>query len=183
MSVATQAIPTGTYKDDGVHSNIGFEVKHMVVATFRGRFDEFEANLTVDENGAAKLVGIVETNSVKVKDDNLAGHLQSPDFFDAERTPQLRFESTRFDVADDGTVAVEGDLTIKGHTERVTGTGTATGPIEDFAGNHKLAVNLETVIDRTKFGLNWNAPLPKGGFALSDDVKLVIELELVKVEA
>ena len=76
-----------------------------------------------------------------------------------------------------------GDLTIKGHTETVEGTGLVTELIEDFAGNHKLGLSLETVIDRTKFGLNWNAPLPKGGFALADDVKLVIELELVKVEA
>src|SRR4051812_37180178 len=132
MSVATQAIPTGVYNDDGVHSSIGFEVKHMVVATFRGRFDDYKAGLTVDENGEAKLVGVVETNSVKVKDENLAAHLQSPDFFDAERTPQLRFESTRFDV-EDGRVSVTGDLTIKGHTESVEGTGLVTELIEDFA--------------------------------------------------
>jgi polyisoprenoid-binding protein YceI len=182
MSVATQAIPTGVYKDDGVHSSIGFEVKHMVVATFRGRFDDHEASLTVDENGDAKLVGIVETNSVKVKDENLAAHLQSPDFFDAERTPQLRFESTRFDV-EDGRVTVAGDLTIKGHTEQVDATGLVTEVVEDIGGNQKLGLSLETVIDRTKFGLNWNAPLPKGGVALSNDVKLVIELELVKAEA
>ena len=87
MSVATQAIPTGTFTDDGVHSSIGFEVKHMVVATFRGRFEDYKATLTVDDQGAAKLVGVVQTDSVKVKDENLAGHLQSPDFFDAERTP------------------------------------------------------------------------------------------------
>jgi polyisoprenoid-binding protein YceI len=182
MSVATQAIPTGTYSDDGVHSSIGFEVKHMVVATFRGRFDDYKATLEVDENGDAKLLGVVQTESVKVKDENLASHLQSPDFFDAERTPELRFESTRFDV-EDGRVSVTGDLTIKGHTESVEGTGIVTELVEDFAGNHKLGLSLETVIDRTKFGLNWNAPLPKGGFALADDVKLVIELELVKVEA
>ena len=182
MPVATQAIPAGTYTDDGVHSSIGFEVKHMVVATFRGRFDDYKASLTVDENGDAKLVGVVETNSVKVKDENLAGHLQSPDFFDAERTPELRFESTSFTV-EDGRVAVEGDLTIKGHTERVEATGLASEVLEDPFGNEKLGLSLETVIDRTKFGLNWNAPLPKGGFALADDVKLVIDLELIKAQA
>ena len=182
MSVATQAIPTGTYTDDGVHSSIGFEVKHMVVATFRGRFDDYQASLTVDENGEAKLVGVVETSSVKVKDENLAGHLQSPDFFDAERTPQLRFESTRFDVQD-GRVSVTGDLTIKGHTESVEGTGLITEVVEDPFGNEKVGLSLETVVDRTTFGLNWNAPLPKGGVALANDVKLVIELELIKAEA
>lgn len=182
MPVAQQTIPAGVYNDDGVHSSIGFEVKHMVVATFRGRFDDHVASLTVDENGDAKLVGVVETNSVKVKDESLAAHLQSPDFFDAERTPQLRFESTKFDV-DDGRVTVEGDLTIKGHTERVEAGGLASELLEDPFGNQKLGLSLETVIDRTKFGLDWNAPLPKGGFALSNDVRLVIELELIKAEA
>jgi len=182
MPVATQAIPTGTYAADFIHSTIGFEVKHMVVATFRGQFDEYQASLNVDENGEAKLVGVVETGSVNVKDDNLAGHLQSPDFFDAERTPQLRFESTRFDV-EDGRVSLAGDLTIKGHTEQVDATGLITEVVEDIGGNQKVGLSLETVIDRTKFGLNWNAPLPKGGVAVSNDVKLVIELELMKVEA
>src|SRR2546423_1258874 len=116
MATLTQAIPAGTYTADTIHSSIGFEVKHMVVATFRGRFEDYQAALTVAENGDAKLVGAVETGSVQVKDENLAAHLQSPDFFDAERTPQLRFESTSFDV-DDGRVSIEGELTIKGHTE------------------------------------------------------------------
>jgi polyisoprenoid-binding protein YceI len=178
-SGSTTTIPAGTYKDDGVHSAANFAVKHMVVSTFRGRFEDFNAVLTVDEDGTAHLDGTVDANSIVVKDENLAGHLKSPDFFDTERYPEIKFSSLRL-TRDGNDVTVEGDLTIKGTTEKITGTGTLEGPHEDIAGNTKLGLSLETVIDRTKFGLNWNAPLPKGGFALADDVKLSVELELAK---
>jgi polyisoprenoid-binding protein YceI len=177
MPVATQ-LPTGTWQLDKVHSSAGFAVKHMVVATFRGRFEDFDATLTVDDNGEAKLVGIVKPDSIVVKDENLAGHLKSPDFFDTERYPELRFESTSVRVDGDELI-VDGELTIKGNTRPVSGRGAIVGPHEDIAGNTKIGVNLETVVDRTEFGLNWNAPLPKGGFALDNDVTLTIELELL----
>src|SRR4051794_9262415 len=172
-------LPAGTYKDDGVHSAASFAVKHMVVSTFRGRFEDFNAVLTVGEDGTAHLDGTVDANTIVVKDENLAGHLKSPDFFDTERYPEIKFSSLRL-TRDGDDVTLEGDLTIKGHTEKVTGKGTIEGPHEDIAGNTKVGLALETVIDRTKFGLNWNAPLPKGGFALADDVKLTVELELAK---
>ena len=118
-------------------------------------------------------------DTVVVKDENLVAHLQSPEFFDAEQYPRITFEST--DIAiEDGAVTVTGDLTLKGHTERVTATGTIVGPVEDPFGNTKVGLQLETVVDRTKFGLNWNAPLPKGGFMLANDVTLSVDLELVQ---
>jgi polyisoprenoid-binding protein YceI len=178
MSTTATIIPAGVYTDDGVHSNAGFAVKHML-ATFRGSFPKFSAVLDVTDDGTAKLVGTVPVAGVAVKDENLVAHLQSPEFFDAEQHPEIRFEST--DVAVDGpSVTVTGDLTIKGHTERVTATGSVVGPIEDPFGNTKLGLQLETVIDRTTFGLNWNAPLPRGGFMLANDVTLTIDLELLK---
>jgi polyisoprenoid-binding protein YceI len=178
MSAIATALPAGTYTSDPVHSSTGFAVKHML-ATFRGSFAAFDAQLTVGEDGRARLVGSVPVDSVVVKDENLAAHLQSPEFFDAEQHPQIRFEST--DIAIDGqSGTVTGDLTIKGHTERVTGEGTIVGPVEDPFGNTKVALQLETVVDRTKFGLNWNAPLPKGGFMLANDVTLSVDLELVQ---
>jgi polyisoprenoid-binding protein YceI len=178
MSTLTTAIPAGIYKDDGVHSSAGFAVKHML-ATFRGSFARFNAELTVDENGQARLVGIVPVDTVVVKDENLAAHLQSPEFFDGEQYPEIRFES--IDITFDGpTATLTGDLTIKGHTERVTAEGSVVGPIDDPFGNTKLGLQFETVVDRTKFGLNWNAPLPKGGFMLANDVTLSVDLELLQ---
>jgi polyisoprenoid-binding protein YceI len=177
MSAIATALPAGTYTSDPVHSSTGFAVKHML-ATFRGSFAAFDAQLLVGEDGA-RLIGSVPVDSVVVKDENLAAHLQSPEFFDAEQHPQIRFEST--DIAIDGqAVTVTGDLTIKGHTERVSAEGTIVGPVEDPFGNTKVALQLETVVDRTKFGLNWNAPLPKGGFMLANDVTLSVDLELVQ---
>ena len=178
MTAIATAIPAGTYTSDPVHSSTGFAVKHML-ATFRGSFAAFDAELTVDEDGRARLVGSVPVDTVVVKDENLVAHLQSPEFFDAEQYPRITFEST--DIAiEDGAVTVTGDLTLKGHTERVTATGTIVGPVEDPFGNTKVGLNLETVVDRTKFGLNWNAPLPKGGFMLANDVTLSVDLELVQ---
>jgi polyisoprenoid-binding protein YceI len=178
MSVATQQLPTGTWQADPIHSTASFAVKHMVVATFRGRFEDFDATLEVDDNGEGKIVGNVRTDSIQVKDENLAGHLKSPDFFDTERYPELRFESTALRLEGDELV-VEGELTIKGNTHPVTGRGAYVGPHENIAGKTGIGVTLETTIDRTQFGLEWNAPLPKGGFALANDVALQIELELV----
>ena len=179
MSVATQQqLPTGTWKLDPIHSTAGFAVKHMVVATFRGRFEDFDATLEVSEDGSGTLTGSVRADSIVVKDENLAAHLTSPDFFDTANHPEIKFDS--LDVRVDGDEAiVRGNLTIKGNTHPVEGRGTYVAPHEDIAGFTKIGLSLDTVVDRTQFGLNWNAPLPKGGFALSDEVTLQIELELV----
>jgi polyisoprenoid-binding protein YceI len=177
MTTAT-AIPAGTYTADPVHSTAGFAVKHML-ATFRGSFATINATVTAEEDGAVRLTGTVPVDSVVVKDENLVAHLQSPEFFDAEQHPEIRFDSVELAI-DGPTATLTGDLTIKGHTERVTAEGSVVGPIEDPFGNTKLGLQFETVIDRTTFGLNWNAPLPKGGFMLANDVTLSVDLELLK---
>jgi polyisoprenoid-binding protein YceI len=177
----TTSLPVGTWKSDPTHSSANFAVKHMVVATFRGQFDDLDATLTVGEDGNAQLTGAVSAASIVVKDENLEAHLGAPDFFDSERYPELRFVSTA--IRRDGEqLVLDGDLTIKDQTHPVEARGTITDPHETLGGAVKIGLTLETVIDRTKFGLNWNAPLPKGGFALSDEVKLTVELELAQGE-
>ena len=173
-------IAAGTWKIDPIHSHVGFSVKHMVVATFRGRFEGYEGSLASGADGQPVLRGKVDVDSIVVKDENLAGHLKSPDFFDSAEHPEVTFVSTALNAGQDGSLEVEGDLTIKGNTHRVTARGSVTGPHTDIAGNDKIGVELEGVIDRREYGLNWNAPLPKGGFALDNDVKLEVSLELVK---
>jgi polyisoprenoid-binding protein YceI len=174
-----QELPVGTWKLDPVHSSAGFAVRHSVVATFRGRFEDFDATLEVPEDGTARLVGTVDPSSIVVKDENLAGQLQGPDFFDTERYPELRFESSWISVVGDRAI-VEGGLTIKGNTEPVTARGAYGGPLEDFTGTTRIGLSLETVIDRTEYGLNWNIPLPKGGFAVGNEVTLIVELALTR---
>ena len=176
MSVAT-AVPAGTWTVDKIHSSIGFEVEHMV-STFRGRFEDYDAQL-VD----GKLVGTVAVSSVKVYDENLEAHLQSPEFFDAQLHPELRFESRSLEIDENGDVTLEGELTIKGITKDVSGRGGYVHVEADMAGGERIGLQLETTVDRREFGLNWNAPLPKGGFALGNDVTLVVALELMKAGA
>jgi polyisoprenoid-binding protein YceI len=178
VTATLTAIPVGTYQDDGTHSSAGFAVKHML-STFRAAFPHLTASLTVGEDGSARLVGSVPVARLVVKNEELAAHLQSPEFFDAEGHPEITFESTELAV-DGSDVTVAGHLTIKGHTEPVTAQGTFSGPIEDPFGSTKLGLQLETVVDRTAFGMNWNMPLPKGGFMLADDVTLTVDLELAK---
>jgi polyisoprenoid-binding protein YceI len=181
-AIATETqtkLPVGTWKVDPTHSSASFAVKHMVVATFRGGFENVDATLTVGEDGAGELVGAVDAGSIVVKDENLQAHLGSPDFFDTERYPELRFASTAI-RRDGDELVIDGQLTIKDHTHAVEARGTITDPHETLGGAIKIGVTLEAVIDRTQFGLEWNAPLPKGGFALADDVKLTIELELAR---
>jgi polyisoprenoid-binding protein YceI len=178
MSVTTRArVAPGTWAHDPVHSSIGFSVRHMVVATYRSRFDDFETRLEVPEQGEPRLEGVVRAESIEAKDPNLAAHLRAEDFFDTERFPEIRFTSTAFRI-DGDRVEVTGRLTIKDHTEEVTGRGTFVGPTTDPFGREKLGLRLDTTVDRRAFGLTWNAPLPKGGFALADEVTLEIELEL-----
>jgi polyisoprenoid-binding protein YceI len=176
-TIPATTLPTGTWTLDPTHSSASFAVKHMVVATFRGRFEKFDATLTVPEYGEPKFVGAVQADSIEVKDEQLKGHLASPDFFDLERYPEIRFESTSVRRTGDELV-LDGDLTIKDQTHRVEARGSITGPAVTLGDATKLGVSLDAVIDRTQFGLNWNAPLPKGGFALSNDVTLTVELEL-----
>ena len=167
-----QALPTGTWHLDPVHSSIGFEVAYMGGA-FRGQFREVDA--TLDD---ARLTGSAKVASVDVKDENLAAHLGSPEFFDVERYPELRFVST--DVEGGEELAIRGEITIKGVTQPVELTGRATEPLTDAYVRERFGLTLSTTVDRTAFGLNWNLPLPSGEPALSNEVTLVAELFFVK---
>jgi polyisoprenoid-binding protein YceI len=174
---AESTIPTGTWQSDPVHSNAGFTIKHAV-GTFRGHFDEFNATLA-NENGEARLVGLAPVSSVKVKEENLYGHLQSPDFFDAERNREITFESREISVQGDQ-VEIAGDLTLKGVTKPVVAKGEIRGPAEGPGGGERLGIDLETEVDRNEYGITWQMELPGGGKALGDEVGLDVHLELVK---
>jgi polyisoprenoid-binding protein YceI len=175
---SSTGLPTGAWQLDPTHSSASFAVKHMTVATFRGRFEKFDASLTVEQK-SAELVGTVDVSSLVVKDENLQGHLASPEFFDVERYPEISFRSNSIHREDDALI-VDGELTIKGNTQRVESRGTVSGPAVTLGDVTKLGLTLETIIDRTKYGLNWNAPLPKGGFAVANEVMLTVELELAQ---
>src|ERR1051325_587170 len=168
------SVPTGTWKADPVHSSIGFSVQHMGVLPFRGGFGAFEASL-VD----GRLVGTAQVESFETDDENLTGHLLSPEFFDAERHPELRFVST--EIRRDGDdFAIDGELTLKGTTRPIELRGRIAGPITDPYGGSRIGLALSTTVDRTDFAIDWNADLPSGGKLLGNDVDLIAELELIQ---
>ena len=174
MSTIEQQV-TGTFVADTVHSHVGFEVPYAV-ATFSGEVTDFAASL-VD----GRLEGSAKIASITLKDENLQGHLLSPEFFDAERHPVLAFNGDLARESDNATV--RGEITIKGITKPVTLEGTIVGPTVDHFGATRIGLKLETVIDRTAFDMNWNMPLPNGEPALANEVTLKADLTLVAQEA
>jgi polyisoprenoid-binding protein YceI len=172
----TQGIPTGTWQADTVHSRVAFEVPYAV-ATFTGEVPGFEASL-VD----GKLSGSAQITTIKVKEENLEGHLLSPEFFDAEKHPVVSF-SGDLKRLDGDKVEADGEITIKGITQPAKLTGTINGPTVDHFGATRVGLQLQTTIDRTAFDMKWNMPLPNGEPALANEVTLKAELTLVAQEA
>ena len=177
----TTRIPAGTYTGDPVHSTFGFQVRHQGIQLFRGSFEDVSVSLTSDGESLA-IEGSAKVDSIVVRLADLKGHLLSDDFFAADKHPEIAFRSNAVRV-DGENVEVEGELTIKGITNHVVAKGTLTGPVTGLAGAPVVGLALETVVDRTQYGLTWNANLPSGGKALANDVKIVVEAELAKVEA
>jgi polyisoprenoid-binding protein YceI len=168
------AIPEGTFNADAVHSSVAFEVQYMGIGTFGGDVKTFQASLT--DGG---LAGAAQIASLETKDDNLHAHLMAPDFFDAERHPEVTFSTSSASVTGNK-VSFEGEISIRGISRPATLQGTIVGPVTDPYGNTRYGLSLETEIDRTAYGITWNADMPDGTKALADSVKLTAELSLVK---
>ena len=162
-------IPEGTWSIDPVWSAIEFEVKKIGLFTVKGRVPGFSGTVTGGDHPS--ITGTVTVSSITTFDETRDGHLQSPDFFDVDRYPTLDFQSTSVRSFGDELV-VEGDLTIKGITRPVELRGRFVGMGPDLVGTERIGLELAGTIDRTEFGLNWNAPLPGGGFLLPNEVRL-----------
>jgi polyisoprenoid-binding protein YceI len=175
MSTHTAAPTVGTYNVDPVHSSLAFSVPYQGVSVFHGTLAEVDGKL-VD----GRLEGSAPVESISITTpEAFRAHVLSAEFFDAGAHPEVRFVSTSLDVGDDGRARVRGDLTMKGVTRPVYATGTWTAPATDAFGNARANLQLEAVIDRTDWGMSWNAPLPSGGNALGNEVTLTISLSLV----
>jgi len=180
MSTNTpQAITAGTYKVDPSHSNVGFEVRHMGIATVRGSFKKFEGTVEAAD-GALTLSGTVEVASVDTGDQNRDGHLQSPEFFDAAQFPQITFRSTGAEAAAEGKLKLNGEITIKGVTKAIELVGELAENGEDPWGNQRIGFEVTGKVDRREFGLDWNQVLPNGNLLVANDVKLVVSVSAVK---
>jgi len=182
MSTPVLAVAAGTWNLDAIHSRVDFEVPYLA-GTFKGEFHEIGAELTV-EGERASLEGTAKVASVDVKDEQLSGHLQTPDFFDAARYPEIAFRATSLERLGGDRVEGSGELTIKGTTQPINVTGAvAAAPATDPFGRERLGLRLETSIDRTQYGVSWNMPNQSGGDYVANDVHLIAELAFVKAEA
>jgi polyisoprenoid-binding protein YceI len=179
MTVAekTNIIPSGTYALDPLHSSATFAVRHAA-ATFRGGFKGLDGRLEASD-GEAKLTGTAKVESIDVEDENLRPHLLSPEFFDIERTPEVKFASTSIE-AEGEELVVRGELEIAGITHEVSARGHVTGPITGPDGKGRIGLELHSEVDRTDYGFDWNMELPDGGTILGNEVEIAVNLELAE---
>jgi polyisoprenoid-binding protein YceI len=178
MSVTALQPLLGTYTTDPVHSSFAFAVRYMGVSTFRGTLNEVNAAFVAGPHGAS-LQGAAQVESISIRTpEAFRDHVLSEELFDVANHPQVTFRSTRVELAEDGRAVVDGELTIKGTTRPVHADGSWTPEAELF-GTRKGGLTLTAIVDRTAYGLDWNADLPTGGKALADDVTLTVELTLI----
>jgi len=170
-----------TYKLDPVHTQVGFVIKHLVVANVRGNFNKFEGSFEFDEKKSevSKVDVKIDAASINTNNKKRDEHLASPDFFNAKKNPEMRFKSDLpFAVKKDQVVKITGDLTMRGVTKPVTMDLTYGGSITDPMGNEKVGFSLRGKINRKDWGISWNKPLEKAaGMTVGDDVMIEIDGE------
>lgn len=171
---------------DSTHVEVGFSVRHMMISTVRGRFGAVSGTVIVDEQNPrnSRVDVAIDVASIDTRQEMRDNHLRSPDFFDAEKFPTIHFVSTRIEgdprKAD---FRVIGDLTIRDVTREVELKATFEGEGKDPWGNERAGFSATGKLNRTDFGLHWNQALETGGVLVSDEVKLSIDVELVKKAA
>lgn len=176
-ATATQPL-AGTYRADPIHSSFAFALRYMGVSTFRGTLDDVSATVTAGADGVA-VEGAAQVASISIRTpQQFRDHVLSTDFFDVASHPQVAFRSTRVELADDGRAVLDGELTIRGTTRPVHAEGSWAPEAETLSGR-RAHLSLEATLDRTAYGLDWNADLPTGGKALANDVTLTVELALL----
>ena len=182
MSITEQAvrIETGAYGVDTVHTQVGFEVKHLGISTFRGSFGGFAGTITVGEDGIEKVDGTIEIASVKVPEEQLTGHLLSADFFDAEQYPQGTFTSTAVEKVDAENYKVTGDLTLRGTTNQVVLDVEVEGAGIGMDGSSVLSLKANGLVNRNDYGISWGAALDNGAAVVAEKVNIVLTVEAVK---
>jgi polyisoprenoid-binding protein YceI len=173
-----------TWNVDPTHTDIGFKIKHLMVSNVSGTFSKFEGKVETEgeDFSTAKAEFSADIDSISTNNADRDGHLKSGDFFDMEKYPTISFKSTGFKKVDEENYKIDGDLTIRDVTKPVTLDAEFGGMAKDPWGNEKAGFTISGKVNRQDFGLVWNAPLETGGFLLSNDVKLNVELQLVKAQ-
>lgn len=167
---------------DSVHSSVDFSIRHMMIANVKGTFNSFNATIEADPTDltTANIEFTVETSSVDTRNKDRDGHLVSADFFDAENYPTMTFKATSIEKTDEGEYNVSGDFTLHGITKQETFTVTFEGQGKDPWGNEKVGFSAEGSINRSDYGLVWNAALETGGVLVGDKVKISLQIQAAK---
>ena len=178
------AAPAGAtrWSVDPIHSHVEFAVRHMMIATVKGRFAEVEGTIVLDEANPANssVEARITAASIDTREDKRDAHLRSADFFDAENHPYLTFKSTRVESDGGGSFTAYGDLTIRGTTRQVALEGEYLGSNKSPYGFQVAGFSAKTRLNRKDYGLNWNAALETGGVLVGDEVKISLEIEAVQ---
>lgn len=184
MTTAATPTTTGitTWSVDPAHSLVEFAVKHLMISTVKGRFGEVKGTITHNESQPTQSTVQIEisTASVDTRAEQRDAHLRSPDFFDVERYPTMKFTSKRIEGDVKGEFKLIGDLTIRDQTREITLDAEFQGRGKDPWGGDRMGFEATGKVNRKEFGLSWNQALEAGGWLLGDDIKMTIEVELVK---
>ena len=182
MSTAATTATRTTWNIDASHSQVEFAVKHMMIATVRGRFADVKGTVVTDDSDLAKaeVDVVIDVNSIDTREAKRDAHLRSPDFFDAETFPLITFKSTRVTGTGGDQFKLVGDLTIHGVTREVALDVTSEGRAKDPWGGERAGYSAQTRVNRKDFGLTWNQALETGGLLVGDEIKISLDLELVK---
>jgi polyisoprenoid-binding protein YceI len=173
---------TSNWSIDATHSGINFSIRHMVVSKVRGRFARYTGTIDIDDGDLTRSVveATIDASSIDTGTPQRDAHLRSPDFFDVERFPQLRFRSNRIEKLDDARYRLIGALTIRDVTREVSLDVDYGGRAKDPWGNERIGFVVKTAIDRKDFGLGWNQVLEAGGVLVGDRVDIELEVQAVK---
>jgi polyisoprenoid-binding protein YceI len=180
---AVTAVPTGSWTVDAAHSRVGFQVKHLGIATVRGQFNEFEGQLTVAEDGTLSARGSVKTASVDTNESKRDDHLRSADFFGVDEHPELTFVSTRITPQGEDEFEIVGDLTLHGVTKEIVLQAEVQGTETDPWGNERVGLEAYGQLSRGEYGMTFNQALGSGNVVVSDKVKLSLDVSAVKQAA
>lgn len=166
---------------DSAHSQVGFAIRHMMISTVRGKFDQFDGDFTLDEQDPTRsqAEGRVQVASIDTGNEERDNHLRSADFFDARTYPTITFKSRQITSKGTDAYLVTGDLTMHGVTKELTLEAELSPEAKDPWGNLRRGVSLRGFLNRKDFGLTWNQALETGGVLVDEKVKLEIDLEIV----
>jgi polyisoprenoid-binding protein YceI len=185
VAAAPAAAQTATWDIDATHSSATFSVRHLMVSTVRGEFGKLSGSATFDGKNVTGVVAnaTIDATTINTREPKRDAHLKSPDFFDVATYPTITFTSKRAEAAGPNRFRLVGDLTMRGVTKEVVLDVEATAPVKGSRGEDRVGATATTTINRQDFGVKWNRSLDAGGVVVSDEVKVTIDLALVKKAA